>query len=66
MRGVSFANDDALVSDAQDVVRGQVAKVSDDNYAIETLRKSIRNGLSNFLWNRTHTRPMVITVVMEV
>ncbi|MEE8703691.1 MAG: ribonuclease J [Olsenella sp.] len=66
MRGVSFANDDALASDAQDVVRGQVAKVSDDNYAIETLRKSIRNGLSNFLWNRTHTRPMVITVVMEV
>ncbi|MGI6755520.1 MAG: ribonuclease J [Atopobiaceae bacterium] len=66
MRGVSFANDDDLMGEAQDVVRSQVSKVSDDTVAIESLRKSIRNGLSNFLWNRTHTRPMVITVVMEV
>jgi ribonuclease J len=30
------------------------------------LRKNARNSLSNFLWSKTHTRPMVIPVVMEV
>ena len=32
----------------------------------DTLRKNVRNSLTNFLWSKTHTRPMVIPVVMEV
>jgi len=30
------------------------------------LRKAVRNALTNFLWSKTHTRPMIIPVVMEV
>ncbi len=63
-RGVSFANDEELNQDAQDVVRARVDRNPDAG--IEQLRKAVRNGLSNFLWSRTHTRPMVIPVVMEV
>ena len=63
-RGVSFANDEELSLDAQEVVRQRVD--SNPDASIDQLRKSVRNGLSNFLWNRTHTRPMVIPVVMEV
>ena len=63
-RGVSFANDDLLTYDAQEVVRSRVESNSDAG--VDQLRKAVRNGLSNFLWNRTHTRPMVIPVVMEV
>ncbi|MBO7674478.1 MAG: ribonuclease J [Atopobiaceae bacterium] len=65
-RGVSFANDEELARDAQDVVRSRVDKNSDADVGVDQLRKGVRNGLSNFLWNRTHTRPMVIPVVMEV
>jgi len=64
-RGVSFANDEELVLDAQDVVRNRVDSNAAD-VGVEQLRRGVRNGLSNFLWNRTHTRPMVIPVVMEV
>ncbi len=63
-RGVSFANDDVLNQDAQDAVRARVDQNRDAG--IEQLRKAVRNCLSNFLWSRTHTRPMVIPVVMEV
>ncbi len=65
-RGVSFANDEELNNDAQEVVRSRIDKGSDADVGVDQLRKGIRNGLSNFLWNRTHTRPMVIPVVMEV
>jgi len=65
-RGVSFANDEELARDAQEVVRSRVDKNSDADVGVDQLRRGVRNGLSNFLWNRTHTRPMVIPVVMEV
>ncbi len=65
-RGVSFANDEELSADAQEVVRNRVDKSSNTDVGIDQLRKGVRNSLSNFLWNRTHTRPMVIPVVMEV
>ncbi len=65
-RGVSFANDEELNSDAQDVVRSRIDKNTDADVGVDSLRRGVRNGLSNFLWNRTHTRPMVIPVVMEV
>ncbi len=65
-RGVSFANDEGLAADAQEVVRARVEKSSDADVGVDQLRKGVRNSLSNFLWNRTHTRPMVIPVVMEV
>ena len=65
-RGVSFANDEELSLDAQDVVRQRIEDNADANTSVDQLRKGVRNGLSNFLWSRTHTRPMVIPVVMEV
>ena len=64
-RGVSFANDEELALDAQGVVRERVDGSAAD-VGVDQLRRGVRNGLSNFLWSRTHTRPMVIPVVMEV
>lgn len=65
-RGVSFSNDEELNRDAQEVVRARIDKNAAADVGVDQLRKGVRNGLSNFLWNRTHTRPMVIPVVMEV
>lgn len=66
-RGISFADDDELFASAQEYVAEQVGKAStQDGASIESLRKTTRNCLSSFLWNKTHTRPMVIPVVMEV
>lgn len=66
-RGVSFADDDELIASAQEHVREQVGKAALlEGASVDSLRKTTRNCLSNFLWNKTHTRPMVIPVVMEV
>ena len=65
-RGVSF-NTDEFVSEAQQVVRDHVSSTaSKEGASVEMLRKNARNSLSNFLWSKTRTRPMVIPVVMEV
>jgi ribonuclease J len=66
-RGVAYAQDDKLLSEAQDSVRVQIDRnLKSDGANMEQLRRSVRGGLSNFLWSKTHTRPMVIPVVMEV
>lgn len=64
-RGFSSANESGLTSGAEDSVRAAVNKIS-DTATIDAMRKAARNGLSNYLWNKTHTRPMVIPVVLEV
>ena len=57
--------DHALIVRA--LVRAQVEKLAkSDGSSIEALRRGVRNTLSNLLWNKTHTRPMIIPVVMEV
>ena len=66
-RGVSASTDEMLASEAQTLVRAQVDKLAAAGDAsIEAVRRGIRNALSNQLWNKTHIRPMVIPVVMEV
>ena len=66
-RGVSFATDDELMADARKLVGDTIARlVTDDKPSLDSLRKDVRSALSGFLWSRTHTRPMVIPVIMEV
>lgn len=65
-RGVSFADDERLRAGVEDLVRSTVAKSDKGSPSVEVLRKAVRNALSNYLWSKTHTRPMVIPVVMEV
>ena len=67
-RGVSFTIDDEFSGDASDSIMKTIAKGS-FNYTssgTDALRKAVRDSHSNFIWNRTHTRPMIIPVVMEV
>ncbi len=66
-RGFSFANDEELISDAQTLVRNHVEKqLKSEGVNIDSLRRGVRNVLSNQLWSKTHTRPMIMPVVMEV
>lgn len=67
-RGVSFAIDDQFSEDAsasimKTIVKGKFSFTSSGSDAI---RKAVRDSLSNFIWSRTRTRPMIIPVVMEV
>ena len=67
-RGVSFAIDDAVTDDASDAIMKTIEK-GKFNYTAsgtDALRKAVRDSLTNFIWSRTHTRPMIIPVVMEV
>ena len=64
-RGVSFSEDEDLMAEAIELVKDRVDRNAAE-ISTDSLRKNIRNGLSNFLWTKTHTRPMVIPVVMEV
>lgn len=67
-RGVSFTIDDEFTSDASDSIMKMIDKGSFNftSSGTDALRKAVRDSLSNFIWNRTHTRPMIIPVVMEV
>lgn len=67
-RGVSFTIDDEFTSDASDSIMKMIEKGSFifTSSGTDALRKAVRDSLSNFIWNRTHTRPMIIPVVMEV
>lgn len=64
-RGVSFSEDEDLMAEAIELVKDRVDRNAAE-ISTDSLRKNIRNGLSSFLWTKTHTRPMVIPVVMEV
>ncbi|MBR1828439.1 MAG: ribonuclease J, partial [Atopobiaceae bacterium] len=66
-KGVSFSDDEDMLQDAQAHVIEQVGKAAAlEGASPESLQKTTRNSLSNFLWNKTHTRPMISPVVMEV
>ena len=66
-RGVAFNIDNEFNAEATRSVISQVeASARNEGVNIDSLRKGARNALSGFLWNKTHTRPMVIPVVMEV
>lgn len=66
-RGLSSSADALLSDECQRSVRAQVEKLLGSGGAtIDALRRGVRNSLSNQLWNKTHTRPMIIPVVMEV
>lgn len=66
-RGISFGSDEELMEEARATVRAQADKLANsDGASIDSLRRSVRNSVSNLFWNKTHTRPMVIPVVLEV
>lgn len=65
-RGISFANDGELISGAQDAVRNALISADVKGGSLDVLRKTVRNAVSNLLWSKTHTRPLVIPVVLEV
>lgn len=67
-RGVSFAIDDQFSEDASASIMKMIekGKFSFTSSGSDAIRKAVRDSLSNFIWSRTHTRPMIIPVVMEV
>lgn len=67
-RGVSFTIDDEFSADASASIMKLIekGKFNFTSSGTDALRKAVRDSLSNFIWNRTRTRPMIIPVVMEV
>ncbi|MDY4919343.1 MAG: ribonuclease J, partial [Collinsella sp.] len=56
-------SEDASASIMKTIEKGKFSFTSSGSDAI---RKAVRDSLSNFIWSRTRTRPMIIPVVMEV
>lgn len=67
-RGVSFSIDDQFSEDASASIMKTIekGKFSFTSSGSDAIRKAVRDSLSNFIWSRTRTRPMIIPVVMEV
>ena len=67
-RGGSFAIDDQFSEDASASIMKTIekGKFSFTSSGSDAIRKAVRDSLSNFIWSRTRTRPMIIPVVMEV
>lgn len=64
--GVSFSSDDELLAGIEDHIRSTLDKMRQGSPSVDVQRRSVRNALTNFLWSKTHTRPMIVPVVMEV
>lgn len=67
-RGVSFPIDEDFSDDAAEAIMRTIerGKFNFTSSGSDALRKAVRDSLSNFIWNRTKTRPMIIPVVMDV
>ena len=67
-RGVSFSIDDDFSDAASQAIVKSIERGTFDytSNGSDALRKAVRDSLSNFIWNRAKTRPMIIPVVMEV
>lgn len=63
-RGVSFAIDDQFSEDASASIMKTIekGKFSFTSSGSDAIRKAVRDSLSNFIWSRTRTRPMIIPV----
>ena len=67
MRGVTGGDDAVLLDDATAAVKEALASNPHD-YRLnpQTLKRTVRDTLSKFLWNRCRRRPMIIPIVMEI
>lgn len=64
-RGVSFAIDDQFSEDASASIMKTIekGKFSFTSSGSDAIRKAVRDSLSNFIWSRTRTRPMILSLI---
>jgi mRNA degradation ribonuclease J1/J2 len=55
-----------LMADARDAAMASIARLADTHAAMNTLRDSIHEAVSQTVWKKTRRRPMVIPVVLEI
>lgn len=67
-RGLSLGPEgDALIGEAQARIKQRLAKTHKDGATDQAVvRKAVHNSLSQLLWDRTRSRPMIIPIVVEV
>ena len=65
-RGVSFSNDGDLSAEIRETIRKCVDECSAEDMGTAQIRRDIRRGISNLVWARTHTHPIILPVVMLV
>ncbi len=68
MRGIVFGpEEDALLEDARARLAKTLAKTAGEGATDhQVIKNAVRESLSQLLWERSHLRPMIIPVVMEV
>ncbi len=67
-RGFVYVREsEKLLEDANELVRSILAKcVSENVNEWASLKSSVRDGLSRFLFEKTKRRPMILPIIMEV
>jgi ribonuclease J len=66
-RGLAFGPDEQLVASAQACIKRTLNKTSREGATDQAvIRKAVRDSLSQLLWERSHRRPMIIPVVVDV
>lgn len=67
VRGVSSAAYELMNTEAESVLNSHNEKtLGQKDFSLESYRRTLRMALSNHLWSKTHTRPMIVVSVMEV
>ena len=65
-RGVVFPEGHNLESELLERAKNTVKKASRDQASLSNLRKSVRDSVTQLVWETTKRRPMVIPVLIEV
>ena len=66
MHGITGGDDDFLVRDAQNTVKGALGRAMGKGGGQKEWKKAGRDALLSLLWERTKTRPMVVVNLLEV
>lgn len=66
MHGITGGDDDFLVRDAQNTVKGALGRAMGKSGGQKEWKKAGRDALLSLLWERTKTRPMVVVNLLEV
>lgn len=64
-RGLVYDNEDNVIREAKDIVRGTIKTIPLKDLNWNNVKSCIKKDLTNYLYKKTKRRPVMITIVLE-
>lgn len=66
MRGIAGGDDEYLSHEVQNTVKNSINRALGKGNNNKEVKKAVRDAMLSLLWERTHTRPMVVVNLLDV